>query len=200
MDIKNVNNIDKKTVSSFGNEWERFDQKGMSVEESKKLFDNYFSIFPWNNITSEAEGFDMGCGSGRWASFIAPKVEKLFCIDPSLEALKVAKENLSSLTNCEYVCCTAENFSLPDESMDFGYSLGVLHHVSHTEESLINCVKKLKKNAPFLLYLYYQLDDRSFIYKLIWKLSDIAPTILEFLEIPIPPEMTGNSLLIHAGK
>ena len=44
MDIKNVNNIDEKTVSSFGNEWHRFDQQSMSVEESKKIFNNYFSI------------------------------------------------------------------------------------------------------------------------------------------------------------
>ena len=28
------------------------------------------------------------------------------------------------------------------------------------------------------------------------KLADIAPTILEYLEIPIPSEMNGNSLLI----
>ena len=42
MDIKNVNNIDEKTVSSFGDEWKRFDQKGMSDEESKRIFNNYF--------------------------------------------------------------------------------------------------------------------------------------------------------------
>ena len=33
----------------------------------------------------------MGCGSGRWAKFIAPKVKILNCIDPSFKALKVAK-------------------------------------------------------------------------------------------------------------
>ena len=33
----------------------------------------------------------MGCGSGRWAQFVAPRVKKLFCIDPS-EAINVAKK------------------------------------------------------------------------------------------------------------
>lgn len=28
-------------------------------------------------------GFDLGCGSGRWAFFVAPKVAKLHCIDRS---------------------------------------------------------------------------------------------------------------------
>ena len=36
----------------------------------------------------------------------------------------------------------------------------------------------------------YQLVDRG-------KLADIAPTILDFLNIPKPNEMTGNSLLIR---
>ena len=36
----------------------------------------------------------MGCGSGRWAKFIAPKVKVLNCIEPSDKALKIAKQNL----------------------------------------------------------------------------------------------------------
>ena len=35
----------------------------------------------------------MGCGSGRWAQFVAPRVKQLICIDPS-EAINVAKKNL----------------------------------------------------------------------------------------------------------
>ena len=171
---------DQDVINNFGKEWSRFRQVNeLSNEELERYYQNYFNIFPEEFFSKEGLiGFDMGCGSGRWASFIAPKVEKLLCVDPSEEALEVAKENLSSFINCKYVCCTAENFSIPDQSMDFGYSLGVLHHVSNTEESLINCVKKLKKNAPFLLYLYYQLDNRSFFYKFVWKLSDIARLVI----------------------
>ena len=39
-------------------------------------------------------GFDMGCGSGRWAKLIANKVKLLNCIDPSAVALEQAKINL----------------------------------------------------------------------------------------------------------
>ena len=34
----------------------------------------------------------MGCGSGRWAQLVATKISKLNCIDPSKEALEVAKK------------------------------------------------------------------------------------------------------------
>ena len=84
-------NLDKETVESFGDEWKRFDQSGMDFEESQKVFNEYFSIFPWDDLDENAVGFDMGCGSGRWAKFVAPKVHTLNCIEPS-SAIDVAKK------------------------------------------------------------------------------------------------------------
>ena len=66
-----MRNIDEKTVASFGDEWSRFDQTGMADDEACKVFDEYFAVFPWADLEPDAEGFDMGCGSGRWAT--APK-------------------------------------------------------------------------------------------------------------------------------
>ena len=64
-----MNNLDKKTVQSFGEEWTRFDQMGMNKKEALKIFSNYFSIFPLKKLRKSSVGFDMGCGSGRWLSF-----------------------------------------------------------------------------------------------------------------------------------
>jgi hypothetical protein len=44
--------------------------------------------------------------------------------------------------------------------MDFGYSLGVLHHVADTEGALRAAVRTLKPGAPLLVYLYYAFDNR----------------------------------------
>ena len=85
-----MKNIDKKTVDGFGDEWSRFDQSHLPDEEQKLLFDEYFSVFPWKDISKESIGFDLGCGTGRWAKSVAPKVKKLICIDPS-SALDIAK-------------------------------------------------------------------------------------------------------------
>jgi len=65
----------------------------MSELESEVAFKQYFAIFPWYILPASAEGFDMGCGSGRWAKFVAPKVFRLNCIDPS-KAIHVAKKCL----------------------------------------------------------------------------------------------------------
>ena len=88
-----MKNIDPSTVESFGNEWKRFNQATVSNDELAKNFNDYFEIFPWDIIGEDSIGFDMGCGSGRWAKFVAPKVKYLNCIDPS-ESIAVAKKNL----------------------------------------------------------------------------------------------------------
>ena len=91
-----MKNLDKKTVESFGDEWIYFDQSQMNNKDAHKIFRNYFSIFPLKKLSKLSEGFDMGCGSGRWAKFIAPKVRVLHCIDPS-RAIQVAKKKLKNL-------------------------------------------------------------------------------------------------------
>ena len=169
------NNVDKSTVEGFGDEWERFDQSALSLEESSMMFKGYFSIFPWGILKSDAVGFDLGCGSGRWAKLVAPRVGKLHCIDPS-SAINIARKNLIENLNCEFHRSGVDSMPLLDESMDFGYSLGVLHHVPDTQKAMSDCVRKLKPGAPFLLYLYYDFDNRPFWFRIVWKLSDIIRT------------------------
>lgn len=167
-------NIDNEVVAGFGDEWSRFDQSDLTEDELCRMFENYFNIFPWDTIHSDAVGFDLGCGSGRWAKFVAPRVGKLYLFDPSSEALEVAKRNLSGSENCEFQIAGADDIPLSDESCDFGYSLGVLHHIPDTEAGLRACVAKLKTGAPFLVYLYYNFDNRPAWFRLIWKTSEIV--------------------------
>lgn len=173
-----TNNIDLKTVSGFGDEWSRFDQSGMSDEETKIIFDGYFSIFPWHVLPKDAAvGFDLGCGSGRWARLVAPRVGKLLCIDPSV-AIEVARRNLHALANCEFHQAGVDDLPINDQSMDFGYSLGVLHHIPDTRAALAACVRKLKPGAPFLLYLYYAFDNRPVWFRLLWQVSDLVRRVV----------------------
>ena len=166
-------NIDHLTVKGFGEEWSKFDQSALSEKELRELFDQYFKIFPWQMLPEQAAGFDLGCGSGRWAKCVAPKVGLLHCIDASEAALVVAKRNLADVPNCEFHLASVDHLPLGDNSMDFGYALGVLHHVPDTAEGIRQCVKKLKPGAPFLLYLYYAFDNRPAWFRWLWCASDL---------------------------
>tara|TARA_E500000178_G_scaffold355893_1_gene430383 strand:- start:3008 stop:3835 length:828 start_codon:yes stop_codon:yes gene_type:complete len=176
-----LKNIDKKVINDFGKEWKAFNQSDLDLKELNELFNNYFNIFPFNQIGKKSIGFDMGCGSGRWSKIIAPKVKKLNCLDPSYYALEEAKKNLKKFNNCKFFNSDVMSNELENNSQDFGYCLGVLHHISDTKGGLKNCTNKLKKGAPFLLYLYYNFDNKPFWFKAIWKISDLFRKIISKL-------------------
>jgi len=178
-------NIDSKTVEAFGQEWSRFDQTGATDAELQKVFEQYFSIFPWESLPANAVGFDMGCGSGRWANFVAGRVGKLNCVDASKEALAVAKSKLSRHPNVECIHASVDSLPFEDASMDFGYSLGVLHHIPDTAEGIKSCVQKLKSGAPFLIYLYYAFDNRPAWFRLIWRVSELFRRLVSALPFGI---------------
>ena len=179
------NIIIKKVVKDFGNEWKRFDQSTLKKSELRNMFDQYFNIFPLTELNKSLVGFDLGCGSGRWAKFIAPKVKKLNCIDPSFDAINVAKKNLANLKNVTYINSEVNSKILVNNSQDFGYCLGVLHHIPDTLNGIKICSKLLKKNAPFLIYLYYKFDNRNFLFKSLWKISDFLRLLICLLPFSI---------------
>ena len=171
------NNIHLKTVQGFSDEWHRFDQSKLPPKEKKRMFDLYFKIFPWEKVNRESIGFDLGCGTGRWAELVAPRVKELHCIDPS-SALEIAKKNNIHNKNCIFHKNGVNDIPLEDKSLDFGYSLGVLHHIPDTQKGLESCVRKLKVGAPFLIYLYYAFDNRPSWFRLLWKLSNYIRLII----------------------
>lgn len=170
---KTTKNIDFATVADFGKEWRRFDQHSLTQSELATIFFSYFKIFPFELLNANSVGADIGCGSGRWAQFIASKVKKLYCVDASEAALSVAKKNLNRFRNIEFIHSPLDQTSIPNESLDFAYSLGVLHHLPDTFAGIKACVSKLKKNAPLLIYLYYAFDNKPRWFRLLWKGSDL---------------------------
>ena len=110
-----MRNIDERTVNGFGEEWSKFTQDKLTDEQAQDMFDKYFSLFDWDSLPNDAIGFDMGCGSGRWARLAALKVGKLYCIDASEQALDVAKANLQVQHNCEFIHASVDE--LPDRDL-----------------------------------------------------------------------------------
>lgn len=177
-----VSNADFKTIESFGREWSRFDQASLAIDEAERLFNQYFSIFPWDLLPPDGGiGVDVGCGSGRWAKFVAPRVKRLHLVDASSNALRVARRNLAELGNVEYRAADVGALPFAQESLDFAYSLGVLHHTPDTEFGVKTIAAALKPGAPFLLYLYYAFDNRPGFYRALWRVSDVMRHIVSHL-------------------
>ncbi len=176
-DSKNLSKT-SKVIKDFGNEWVLYNQTEMSQEEIRDQFNTYFGIFNLNTLPKNANIADFGAGSGRWAKQLLNliSVQNFYIVEPS-NAIEVAKNNLSFNENITYIKSTILEANIPEESLDFAYCLGVLHHTYDEEETLYYMSSRLKKGAPFLIYYYYNFENKHFLYKLVWKISDLIRKI-----------------------
>lgn len=176
---KPVQNTDAATVDAFSDQWDSFSKRDyFNMEDEQFLFDRFFQQFPWDTIdASTAKGIEIGCGMGRFSQFFAPKVAHLTCIDASEKAITIAKQVLAEHANTTCLAKPIGDESLyediPEGSLDYGYSYGVLMHIPDTQKGLIDCGRFLKPGAPFMAYIYYNFDNRPIWFRMIWQASNI---------------------------
>lgn len=175
-------NIDWNTVESFGEEWNKFDS--FSEEEIAKIGDDYFDIVPESHLNQNTTVLDMGCGSGRWSYYMADKVKSIEAVDPS-EAVFTAQKMLKKFNNIRVSQAAVQNLPFPNETFDLVISLGVLHHIPNTPNALKQCVEKVKKGGACLIYLYYNLDNRGFLFRLIFMMSNLIRKVISKLPVGI---------------
>ena len=165
-----VENIDPKTVSSFGDEWKAF--HGFDAKDLKLTGDMYFDIVTDRMLNDQSVVIDIGCGSGRFIKYLEGRYNKIVGMDPS-QAIFAADNLIGKNDKVELVMASTDAIPFPDYHFDFGYSLGVLHHIPDTKKALNDCVKKIKPGGFFLLYLYYNLENRPFYFRIFYWLSNM---------------------------
>lgn len=176
-----VENIDLNTVNAFGDEWAKFDYFSESEIEDIAT-EHYFDIVNLDWIKAKRV-LDVGCGTGRWTKYVAKYAVTVDAIDPS-KAIEVAAVLLKDCENVRLSRASVDNLPFANESFDFVFSLGVLHHVPDTQLAMQRCVEKLKPNGYFLTYLYYRFDNRGKIFKALFKLSDLFRKMICRLPAP----------------
>ena len=175
---KTETNLDERTVNSFGEEWNKF--SGFDEKDLKVTGDQYFDIVGDSVLNKEVEALDVGCGSGRWSRYLSSRVKSIEAIDPSNAILSAAKFN-ADIENIRWTQASADNIPFDDDSFDFVFSLGVLHHIPDTQQALNDAVKKLKGGGYFLLYLYYALENRSGFYRGLFWISNLFRRFIAML-------------------
>lgn len=163
-------NIDSEVVRTFGEEWTKF--KDYSDEEIRLAGAMYFDILTDEIINKNTYALDIGCGTGRWTKCLSERIGFIEAIDPS-DAIFAAADLLKDVKNVRLTKASVETIPFPDETFDFVMSIGVLHHIPDTQQAVIDCVKKVKKNGYFFCYLYYNLEDKNIFFKSLFWLSNL---------------------------
>ncbi len=143
---------------SFSEEWQTY---GAILPEHDDEFAAYFDVVELASLRDSLV-VDLGCGSGRWSAKLAPHVGTITLVDFS-DAIFVAKENLSDAPNAIFFRGDVTQLPFADNSADFLFSLGVLHHL---DRPCLPVARDLMRLGPRgLFYLYYALDNRPDYYR-----------------------------------
>ncbi|AUR53122.1 class I SAM-dependent methyltransferase [Aquella oligotrophica] len=161
-------NIDEKTVYSFGEEWNKFNS--FTEKEISDIGQQYFDILP-PEINKDSLVLDVGCGTGRWSKYLSDKVKWIDAVDPS-NAVFAAAKLLSETNNVRVSQASADDLPFESGTFDLVMSVGVLHHIPDTQQALADITTKAKQGGFVYVYLYYALDNRGQLFRVIFKLTN----------------------------
>jgi ubiquinone/menaquinone biosynthesis C-methylase UbiE len=154
---KESNKEDGLTQTVYGNLWDNLDNTYL-INESKYVLEN---IFEKNDISiNEIKGktvLDMGCGSGRFTIGFAQLGAKMVTgVDLGATGIEIGRKTSEELglENIKFIKNNVLTLPFEDESFDFVFSKGVLHHTGDLENGLNEFHRVMKKGGKGYLYLY----------------------------------------------
>ncbi len=145
----------KKTEKTYGFLWKR----NKDVHPMDTWHFNKMQEVIAEPIVRGKIGIDIGCGCG-YDTYIMAKnnpSSRIVSIDVS-DGVYITKKLTSDLKNVSIIKCSVSDMPLKDDTFDFAYSFGVLHHTINPQKCLLEISRVLKKYGLFFAYLY---EDHS---------------------------------------
>jgi ubiquinone/menaquinone biosynthesis C-methylase UbiE/uncharacterized protein YbaR (Trm112 family) len=164
---------DESYSKNFGWQWKKWSKVQFDDENIDKPMMNYTkemfdAITLLDNQSLEGSVIlDMGCGSGRFADIALSKGAIVIALDYST-AVDVAQVNLPH-KNLMLIQGDALNLPLKENSIDFCYSIGVLHHTPSPQTGVSEAYKVLKEDGTFALSVYSKGSLYDFSGVHIWR-------------------------------
>ena len=96
---------------------------------------------------------DLGCGTGKFMQKFYDKATKYYGLDLSDQQLNIAKRKVDS-NSVEFICCSAENIPLQDNSVDIiiaTWVLGTILELDRRNKVLAEMMRVLKNNGSIYL-------------------------------------------------
>lgn len=144
-----------KYANSFGQQWKTFARTQLDSSQTKDSQVRWGSEVAWNadDLTGKTI-IEFGSGAGRFMDVVSKLGVKLAIGVDITDAVDASQENLRERGNCFFI--QADFFKLPikQASIDFGYSIGVLHHTPNPEKAFQQLVNVVRENGDIALGLY----------------------------------------------
>jgi SAM-dependent methyltransferase len=153
----------KETSESFAYEWQKFSKM---IQEWKKNFDFYFGPVKRLDALKDKTILEVGCGKGRHTFYAAKIAREVVAVDFG-RSVDVALLNNKSTTNVHFVQADIYNMPFRNNSFDFIFCLGVLHHLPTPEQGFKKLVDLLATGGGILIYVYHSFSKKTVKYYLL---------------------------------
>lgn len=138
-----------RTLRSYSYQWRKFNEM---LPHWKQVFLD--SIRPVEPAFFHGKlGLDAGCGFGRSLYYAASYGAEIIGMDLS-EAVESARANTRHLANVHVVQADIFHPPLRQRSLDFVYSIGVLHHLPDPNRGFFTLSQLLRPGAPIVIWVY----------------------------------------------
>ena len=149
--------VKEKTGDVYGRFWEQFSYEDLTNNAVKILTDRWVpNGFPLDSLKGKT-AIDIGCGSGRYTFALAKLgCKKVIGIDHGDRGLAVARKIVehTNIQNISFQKADVLDIPFEDESFDFVFCHGVLHHTEDMQRGLSEMVRVAKTGSTIWLYLY----------------------------------------------
>lgn len=169
-------------VSSFDYEWTRFPSAGNA--ELAAVFDEYFDLIGPDAFADNTIVLDAGCGGGRWSLEAARRGPRVIAVDLG-ESIEVARRNTASTGRVACVQADLHELPIAEGSVDWAFSLGVLHHLAAPPRALARIFDAVRAPGPVLVYVYYALDHRGSAYRGVFRVISAVRRVTSTLPRPL---------------
>jgi len=154
-------------VENFGFEWNvhaRTQLDAGSSDESERTFRAKTGFTP-----EDLHGrliLDVGCGMGRFSDVVSRWGGHVVAIDLS-RAVEAAQRNIGRRENVNIAQADIFDLPFPDETFDFIFSIGVLHHTPSTRAAFDRLPRLLRKDGRIAIWVYTSYSATQ------WRFSDL---------------------------
>ena len=145
-----------KTQELFGKLWK--ERMRNNLLDSKKILEDSFKKNNFDiKFFKDKNILDMGCGSGRFTIALASfGAKSVIGVDLGVEGIKIGRANakINKLKNVKFINASVLDLPFEDNTFDFVFCKGVLHHTGNLKKGLSEYYRVMKQKGSGFLYLY----------------------------------------------
>jgi len=192
-----IKDITVEKVINFYNEapFPNYEDNDDKSSINQKGDNNYLARQFKNFIGFDKDILEVGCGTGQLSLYFSiGNNNRVYALDPTLASIKLGKDfaKKNKIDNVKFVNADIFDDVFNNETFDFIWTNGVLHHTKNPKLAFDITSKYLKKNGYILVGLYNKYGRartllRKFLYKFFGK------TIVMLLDPTLRKIKKGNN-------